>query len=89
MLLWFLKIIITTENIGKIISAALRKGAKIYVGKTHADCLKQESMGTLRNAEQGFVTETYEFVDRKQALKIAEHYNQIKRKLPIFRELSV
>jgi len=37
-------------------------------------------MGTLRNAEQGFVTETYEFVDRKQALKIAEHYNQIKHK---------
>ena len=39
-------------------------------------------MGVLRGAEQGFITETYTFVDRKLALKIAKHYNQIKHKHP-------
>ena len=71
-----------TENIGKILSAALRRGSKIYMGKTHSDCFKQEPMGILRDAEQGFITETYTFVNRKTALRIAEHYKQIKHKHP-------
>ena len=69
-------------NIGRIVASALRKGSKLYIGKTHSDCFKQEAMGVLRGAEQGFITETYTFVDRELALKIAKHYNQIKHKHP-------
>lgn len=69
-----------TENIGRIIASALRRGSRLYYGKTHAECLQQEPMGVLRSAEQGFITETYTFVNRRKALKIAEHYKQIKVK---------
>ena len=70
------------KKYGKIIASALRNGCKIYMGKTHADCFVQEEKGVLRNAEQGFITENYIFVDRKLALKIAKHYKQIKHKHP-------
>lgn len=65
---------------GMIMSAALKQGSKVYSGKTHADCFRQEPKGVLRDAKQGFVTSTNKFVDRKTALKIAKHYNQIKHK---------
>lgn len=67
---------------GKIVSAALRKDNKVYRGRTHADCFIQRPKGELVNAEQGFVTTTGKFVNRKLALKIAIHYNQIKHKHP-------
>lgn len=68
------------KKYGKIVASALRKGGKVYIGKTHADCFIQEPRGVLRDAEQGFVTETTKFVNRKLALKIAKHYKQIKIK---------
>lgn len=70
------------RNYGRIVASALRKDTKIYRGRTHADCFIQEPKGILRNAEQGFVTDKEIFVDRKQALKIAKHYKQIKKKHP-------
>lgn len=73
---------------GRIKLAALRSGSKIYTGKTHANCFCQEPKGVLRNAEQGFVTEKDKFVDRKLALKIAKHYNQIKYKHPPLYQLQ-
>jgi hypothetical protein len=65
---------------GHIIASALRQDGKVYSGKCHADCFMQEDKGILRNAEQGFITYNGVFVNRKQALKIAKHYNQIKQK---------
>lgn len=73
---------IYNRKYGKIIASALRNGHKVYIGKTHADCFTQERVGVLRNAEQGFITANYKFVDRKTALKIAKHYKQIKHKHP-------
>ena len=67
---------------GRIVAAALRCGSRIYIGKNHAECFRLETMGTLRGAEQGFLTETGVFIDRKLALKIAKHYKQIKFKHP-------
>lgn len=67
---------------GRIVASALRLNDKLYKGKTHAECFVQEPKGVLRLAEQGFITDNGIFVDRKQALKIAKHYKQIKKKHP-------
>ena len=72
---------------GRIIASALRKENKVYTGRTHADCFIQEEKGVLKNAEQGFITDSGVFVDRVQALKIAKHYKQIKYKHPPYNEL--
>ena len=68
------------KKYGKIVCAALNKNGKIYKGKTHANCFIQEPKGVLVNAEQGFVTSNGKFVNRKVALRIAKHYNQINHK---------
>ena len=70
------------ENYGRITASALRQGCKIYTGKTHADCFIQEDKGSLIHAEQGFVTESGDFVDREVALIIANYYSQVKHKHP-------
>ena len=70
------------KKYGRIIASALRNANKVYKGKTHADCFVQEPKGVLKCAEQGFLTDNGVFVDRKQALKIAKHYKQIKKKHP-------
>lgn len=70
------------KKYGRIIASALRNTDKVYKGKTHADCFVQEPKGVLKCAEQGFLTDNGVFVDRKQALKIAKHYKQIKKKHP-------
>ena len=44
------------------------------------EAFKQRPKGELRDAVQGFVTEDNFFVDRKEALVIAEYFNQIKFK---------
>lgn len=75
------------KKYGKIIASAIRKGDVVYIGSTHADCLKQAPLGALRNAEQGFLTDTRLFVNRKKALKIAKHYKQIVKKHPPYNEL--
>ena len=75
------------KKYGKIIASAVRKGGVVYTGATHADCLRQAPMGTLRDAEQGFLTDTRLFVNRKKALRIAKHYKQIVKKHPPYNQL--
>lgn len=60
-------------------SAAIRKDGKIYTGTKHCYILSDKSrpFGFLKGGEQGFVTETGEFVDRETAAKIAFECNQI------------
>lgn len=70
------------KRYGRIVASAIRKGNKIYKGKTHSDCLVQRPIGELRFAEQGFITDNGTFVNRKLALKIAKHYKQIYIKHP-------
>lgn len=71
----------------KIMCSALRKDNVIYSGVTHADCFRQAPKGELRCAEQGFLTNSGDFVDRKLGLKIAEYYNQVVQKHPPLDEL--
>ena len=69
------------EEYGKIICAALLHNNCIYMSKKgHYAIFTMEPIGTLRNCEQGFVTENGYFVDRKIALHIAEYFNQIDSK---------
>lgn len=72
---------------GKILNAAVKKDKVIYVGKNHSECLQQRPAGELRSAEQGFITESGDFVDRKLGLQIAQFYDQIKHKHPPYDEL--
>ena len=72
---------------GKIIASALKKDDKLYVAKRHSDCFVQCEKGVLRGAEQGFYTEKRKFVNRKKALKIARHYNQVIEKHPPYNQL--
>lgn len=64
----------------RIKCAALRHNGKIYIGKCHGDCFSQEPIGVLRKAEQGFVTDEGNFVDRVEGLRIAEEAGQIVEK---------
>ena len=72
---------------GRIVASALNYNGAIYKGKTHADCFKQEPIGVLKCAEQGFITSNNVFVNREKALKIAKHYKQIKHKHPPHNQL--
>lgn len=70
--------IIDFEKYGKIVSAAILHNDSIYMSELgHYAIFPMEPIGVLRNAKQGFVTENGYFVDRKEGLLIAEHYNQI------------
>ena len=75
------------KKYGKIVASAVKKDGVLYTGVTHADCLKQAPMGTLRDAEQGFITDKNVFVNRKIALRIAKHYKQVIKKHPPYNEL--
>lgn len=62
----------------EITKAAIRLGDKIYTGFDHGECFKkipEERHGL--TVEQGFVNSDNEFVDRKQAMKIARAANQL------------
>ncbi len=73
--------IIDFEEYGKIVCAALLYKNCIYMsGKGHYAIFPMESIGILRNAKQGFVTENGYFVNRGIALQIAKHFNQIDTK---------
>lgn len=58
-------------------SAAIKYKGKIYTGRRHCDIFKQEPKGVLCDAEQGFITDVGEFVDRREAGKIAFNCGQI------------
>lgn len=67
-------------KLGRIKSAALRKDHMVYSAPDHSKCYQMQPKGELINAEQGFITETYTFVNRKEALEIAKYFNQINHK---------
>jgi hypothetical protein len=51
-----------------IVQAAIRKDEIIYTGKRHHNILGAAvSFGYLKDGDQGFVTDTGEFVDRIEA----------------------
>lgn len=62
----------------EIKKAAIRIRNKIFTGFDHGECFNQIPQ-ELRNQsiEQGFVTDSNEFVDRKEAMIIARQANQI------------
>lgn len=77
------------NDYGKIVCASIIKDKKIYMSyKGHHMIFKMEPIGYLRNEQQGFVTENGYFVDRKLALLIAQHFNQINYKHNPYNELN-
>jgi len=67
----------------KIKCAATRHGDHITAGAYHGECLKIAGEAGLEKCGefgQGFLTENMRFVRRKEALAIAQHYDQIKHK---------
>lgn len=73
--------IITPEEYGRIVCAALFHNNCIYMGREgHHVIFPMEQIGVLRSAKQGFVTENGYFVDRFIALYLAEYFDQIDNK---------
>ncbi len=72
---------IDPEVYGRIVCAALFHNNTIYMAREgHHAIFTMEPIGVLRCAKQGFVTENGYFVDRKTALYIAMHFDQIVHK---------
>jgi hypothetical protein len=63
----------------KIVRAVIKKGDEIYLGDSHSEIIKANPW-KLKNCEQGFLTDTGEFVGRKEAAEIAFNSGQIKEK---------
>ncbi len=63
----------------KIARAAIKKEDQIYIGTSHSEIIKANPW-KLKNCRQGFLTDTGEFVDRKEAAVIAFNAGQIKEK---------
>jgi len=58
--------------------AAIRKDGIVYTGRRHCYILRDvEPFGFLKDGEQGFVTDKGDFVNRKEAAKIAYECEQI------------
>lgn len=71
----------------KILCAAIKYSGGVILGPNHANCLFMlaEIRGTHASRaddEQGFVTTTNRFVDRKEAYDIAEREGQLTGKNP-------
>ncbi len=66
----------------KIVEAAIKfPNGKIYTGKRHHDCFYAARLAgekSPKHEEQGFITDTGEFVGREAAALIAEAAGQIK-----------
>jgi hypothetical protein len=62
-----------------ITAAAIRKDGIIYTGTRHCFIIRDSSpsFGFFRNAEQGFVTDKGEFLNREEAAKYALEHGQI------------
>lgn len=68
---------------GRIVCAAILKDDCIYMTyEGHHEIFPMESIGILKTATQGFVTENGYFVDRVTVLEIAKYYEQIYHKFP-------
>lgn len=63
-----------------IIAAGIKsEGGRVFQGRRHCIILRSANpRGSLKGGEQGFVTSTGRFVDRKEAAKIALAAGQIK-----------
>jgi hypothetical protein len=62
-----------------IVQAAIRKDGKVYTGRRHHNILNSVvPFGSLKNGEQGFVTDDGTFVNRIEAARIAIECGQIK-----------
>lgn len=63
-----------------IVAPAIRKDNKVRISRfSHAEMISHD--GFFKGAEQGFITNLDRFVDRKEALKIAERNNKGLNKL--------
>jgi len=63
-----------------IVNSAIKKDGKIYTGKRHCDIINnlKYPFGFFKWCEQGFVTDTGEFLDRVEAGEHALECKQIK-----------
>jgi len=68
--------------------AAIIKDGKVYEGRRHCDCImiygeammaEKKTPDIVRSEDQGFVTDTGEFVDREKAYEIAIACGQYNR----------
>lgn len=67
-----------------LVAAAIRKNEIVYTGKRHYIILgNAKPFGYLKDGEQGFVTDTGEFLNRKQAFLHA-----IRSKQQFIREIT-
>jgi hypothetical protein len=65
-----------------IVASAIKQGDKVYTGIRHSEVIRAivEATGIRPvTGEQGFVTDTGEFVDRKTALQIAISAGQVEK----------
>lgn len=61
-----------------IVNAAILKDGVIYRARRHHLIIWEHEPQFFNNCEQGFVTDTGEFVDREEGAKIAFECGQIK-----------
>ena len=69
----------------KIKHAAVKDGPLVYIGHRHCDCFAQMDKCGLKNHDgriQGFVDEKGKFLNRFEALEVAQKFNQIVTKHP-------
>lgn len=71
-----------------IVCAAIQKEGRIITGARHYDKIMHQQIAASEGkdfwkakAEQGFIDQFGDFIDRREAWKIAEKQNQIKRKV--------
>lgn len=65
----------------KIIKAAIKgKDGYIYLGKNHSQIIAAHEFGKFKGCEQGFFTDTGQFVGREKAAEIAFEAGQIDRR---------
>lgn len=63
-----------------ITESAIIKEGIIYTGRRHHNIINDNVKQFFNGCEQGFITDTGEFVSREEALKIAIECNQIIKK---------
>ena len=65
----------------EIVKACVKCGNKLFTGFDHGECFEEIERNDAENAEQGFIDNEGNFVDRKEAMIIAEKAGQLKYKL--------
>lgn len=69
----------------KIKSAAIQSkcGKLIFVGRSHAEIFEAQPKNSLKGGTQGFITDDGNFVNRKEAAKIAYIAKQIPKPVTV------